>query len=256
MERIANFTIGWWFTPAARHVFRREIRNYFNTPIGYVFAVTCLLLNFLLFFTGMPGITPDFWSARAASIRSYMVMLPLTFILLVPAISMRLWAEERRSGTIELLSTLPMTDFEIVIGKFMAAWAMVSGIILASLPLTFSIALIGPLAWGETFTLYLGSILMAGAYVSMGMLISALTREQIVAFILILLASAVMFLGHYFIITRGLPESVARFVGFFSHSYHFQSFSRGILDLGDLIYFTAFMGLMLAANIWVLRRAR
>ena len=240
-------------------LFLREIRNYFNTPIGYVFAVTCLFFNFLFFFLGLAGIIPEFWTIRQASIRGYLDLLPVTFILLVPAISMRIWAEEYKTGTIELLSSLPFKDRELVLGKFLAAWSVTGGLVLASIPLALSI---WALDWGKsmdlgvTMSMYLGSLLMAGAYVAVGMVISALTREQIVAFILLFFISLLMFISNYFIVSQHLPPMLGRLLGFFSLSYHFSSFSRGLLDLGDIVYYVSFITLMLTVNIWILRRER
>lgn len=235
-----------------KYIYKRELQNYFNTPIGYVFAVTALFFNFLFFFTGFFHI-PAFWDAKVASIRSYMDLLPLTFILMVPAVSMRIWAEEYKSGTIELLSTLPVRTESIVLGKFLAAWTFIAGLILAALPLTIGIALIGHLDWGSTFSLYLGSLLMAGAYVAMGMVLSALTREQIVAFILIFFVSLLIYLSNFYVISRHLSPLLANLVGFFTLSAHFNSFARGVIDFADTAYYLSFMVLMLLTNIWILR---
>lgn len=235
----------------------RELRNYFNTPIGYVFAVACLLFNFGFFFLGIAPLVPAFWDAQTASIRGYLALLPATFILFVPAVTMRIWAEERKSGTIELLSTLPLRESDLVLAKFAAAWTYVSAIVLASLPLALSVYWIGEnFDWGALFTMYVGSILMAGAYVSMGMVISATTREQIVAFILIFIVSALMFLANYYLIRQHIPPSAAGVVGFFTLGYHYDSFSRGVVDLSDLFFFLSFTALMLGINVWILRRER
>ncbi|MEQ8351483.1 MAG: ABC transporter permease subunit [Leptospiraceae bacterium] len=235
-----------------KNIYLREIQNYFNTPIGYVFAVTALFFNLLFFFTGFFHI-PAFWEAKVASIRSYMDLLPLTFILMVPAVSMRIWAEEYKTGTIELLATLPISTESVVIGKFLAAWTFVVGLILASLPLTFGIWWIGHLDWGSTVALYLGAILMAGAYVGLGMLISAFTREQIVAFILIFFVSLIIYLSNFYVVSRHLPPVLSNVVSFFTLSSHLNSFARGVIDLGDTVYFVSFTVLMLAANVGVLR---
>ncbi|MDH5655823.1 MAG: ABC transporter permease [Spirochaetia bacterium] len=239
-----------------KYIFLREIRNYFNTPIGYVFGVSCLFFNFLFFFLGIFDIVPAFFEAKEASIRSYMNLLPVTFILMVPAISMRIWAEERKAGTIEVLRTLPLSDLALVTAKFLAAWAFVSGLIFASLPLAAAVFFLGNMDVGTTVALYIGSVLMAGAYVSLGMVISVITKEQIVAFILIFFASLFIFLSNYYIISQHLSPGMARVVGFFSHSYHFTSFSRGLLDTGDIFYYISFIALMITINVWVLRRER
>ena len=237
-------------------VFWRELRNYFNTPIGYVFGVTCLFFNFAFFFFGLLGVIPEFWAAREATVRGYMNLLPVSFILMIPAISMRMWAEERKQGTIELLATLPLRDLELVLAKFLAAWFFVSGLIVAVLPLAVSVWLIGPLDWGTTLAMVLGSFLMAGAYTATGLVLSALTKEQIVAFIITFFVSLLMFISNYFVVTEHLPARVARFVGFFSHSYHFGSFSRGVIELGDVSYYLSFIMAMIALNVYILRRER
>lgn len=238
-------------------IFWRELRNYFNTPIGYVFLVSCLVFNFLFFFIGVFNIVPAFWESRSASIRGYMTLLPVTFILLVPAVTMRSWSEEFKAGTIEILRTLPLRDIDLVAGKFLAAWLFVLLLLLASLPLAILVWFLGDgFDWGNAITMYIGSALMAGAYVSGGMVLSALTREQVVAFILIFLASIFMFLSNYFIINQHLPPAIAQILGFFSHSYHYSSFSRGVVNLADLFYYITFIGLMLLVNVWILRRER
>ena len=239
-----------------KYIFRREIQNYFNTPIGYVFGVSCLFFNFLFFFLGIFDIVPAFFETKEASIRAYMTLLPITFILMVPSISMRIWAEERKIGTIEVLRTLPLTDLSLVTGKFLAAWTFVSGLVLASLPLAITVYFLGNMDVGTTIALYIGSILMAGSYVAMGMVISVLTKEQIVAFILIFFASLFMFLSNFYIVSQHLSPGIARVIGFFSHSYHFSSFSKGLLDLSDIFYYLSFISLMITINVWVLRRER
>jgi ABC-2 type transport system permease protein len=239
-----------------KEIYLRELSGYFNTPIAYVFGTAALLFNFLFFFLGIFNIIPAFWEAGQPSVRSYMYLLPVTYIFLVPAVSMRLWSEEIKQGTFELLMTLPVSDIDLVAGKFLAAWTIVSGIVFASIPLAVSVAFLGEMDYGHTAGLYLGSILMGGAYVSMGMTISALTREQIVAFILIFFASLFMFLSDYFIISQHLDPVSARIIGFFSLSYHFSSFAKGLLDFSDLYYYISFIFLMIVINTGLIRRER
>ena len=235
-------------------IFKREFQNYFNTPIGYVFAVVMLFINFLFFFFGIFGSVPAFWEARIASVESFMKLLPFTFVLLIPAVTMRLWAEERRGGTMELLRTMPFTEFDLVLGKLFGAWAYVSLLILASLPLTISIWTMGRLDVGATFALYFGSILMAGAYVSLGMLVSMFTKEQIVAFVITFFLSLSFFLMNLYLIGQHLSPAVASFVGFFSLSYHFNGFSRGMIDFSDTMFFVSFIALMVVLNVIRLRK--
>lgn len=241
-------------TEQIRTLFRREFQNYFNTPIGYVFLTATLFFNLLFFFLGVFDIVPAFWSARIASIEGYAKLLPLTFILLVPAVTMRLWAEERRSGTLELLRTLPFTEWELVAGKLLAAWAYVGLVVIACLPLGLTIWLFGRLDVGASFAQLSGALLMAGAYVSMGLLVSAFTREQIVAFVITFFLSLVFFLNNYYVVGQHLPPAVSRALGFFSLSYHFNSFSRGLIDASDLIFYLSFIGLMVTLNVLRLRR--
>lgn len=244
--------------PEWKEIYFREIKTYFNTPIGYVFAVITLFINFLLFFVGFGSPIPAFFDRMEPSIENYMTLLPATFVLLVPAITMRIWAEEKKSGTWELLSSLPLRELDLVFAKFCAAWTYVSMIILASVPMCLSIALFSTnFDWGSTFTMYVGAILMAGAYVSTGMVISCLTREQIVAFILIAFVSFFMFITNYlFFFLQNAPDNVKAVLGFFSHSYHFGSFRRGMLNGADIVYYLSFIWLMILINIWILRRER
>ena len=241
-----------------KYLYFRELKTYFNTPIGYVFAVITLFLNFLLFFTGFGGPVPPFFDKMLPSIENYMTLLPATFVLLVPAVTMRIWAEERKSGTYELLASLPLRDIDLVAAKFMAAWSYISFIILASVPLCLSIALASTnFDWGTTIAMYLGALLMGGAYVSIGMVVSSLTREQIVAFILIAFVSFFMFIANYlFFFMQNLPDGIKSFLGFLSLGYHFSSFGRGFVSLADVFYYISFMALMMAINVWILRRER
>ncbi len=240
-----------------KYLFFRELSNYFNTPIGYVFLVVCLFINFTFFFLGVMGIVPAFFESQQATIRGYMNLLPVTFILLVPAVTMRLWAEESKSGTIEILRTLPLKDYELVFAKFMAAWSFVCLLVFASFPLALLAWLLGDnFDWGSTFAMYIGSVLMAGAYVSLGLVLSALSREQIVAFILIFIVSLFMFLSNYYVINQHLGPTFTRLLGFFSHSYHYSSFARGMVAFNDVFYYLSFITLMLLVNIWTLRREK
>ena len=240
-----------------KYLFHRELYNYFNTPIGYVFLVACLFINFSFFFIGVFGLAPAFWETQEASIRGYMRLLPVSFILLVPAVSMRLWSEEYKSGTIEILRTLPLRPFDLVFAKFLSAWFFVSLLVFASFPLAVLTWILGDnFDWGSTFSMYLGSFLMAGAYVSLGLVLSALSREQIVAFVLTFLASLFMFLSNYYLINQHLDPTLASLIGFFSHSYHYASFARGMISFADLFYYFSFIVFMLGINVWILKKER
>ena len=244
-----------YLSPGWKYVFWREISYYFNTPIGYVFLVVALFLNFVFFFLGFFGIAQAYFSERAASVQGYLTMLPVTFILLVPAITMRLWAEECKSGTIEALRTLPITDFSLCFAKFLAASLIVSSVVFAILPMAIFTWLIGDgFDWGQTFAMLFGSTLMVGAYVSSGMVLSALAKEQITAFIFIFLMSVFMFFSNFFIINQHLPDWLADFIGFFSFSFHYLNFSLGAITLADTVYYVSFILLMLLLNVYQLKR--
>ncbi len=235
--------------------YKKELSSYFNTPTGYVFIVVTIFFNFLFFFLGIFDLIPGFWNAKVASVESYMNLLPFTFIFLVPAVTMRIWAEEKKTGTIEILKTLPLTEFQLVLGKFFACWTFVSIVIVSAIPLTLTISLMGNIDWGRTITLYIGSILMAGAYISTGMVISALTREQIVAFVITFFISLFMFLSNYYLLVQHLPAEFNFLIGFFSHSFHFSSFSRGMIFSGDLLYFVSFIAFMLYLNVEIIKKS-
>ncbi|MFN3603876.1 MAG: ABC transporter permease [Leptonema sp. (in: bacteria)] len=238
-----------------KYFYKKELSTYFNTPTGYVFIVVTIFFNFLFFFIGIFDLIPGFWNARVASIESYMNLLPFTFIFLVPAVTMKIWAEERKSGTIEILKTLPLTEFQLVLGKFLACWSFVSLVVISAIPLTLTISLMGNIDWGRTLALYLGSLLMAGAYISTGMVVSALTKEQIVAFIITFFISLFMFLSNYYLISQHVPSEMNFLIGFFSHSFHFSSFSKGMVYSGDLVYFFSFIGFMLYLNTEIIKKS-
>ncbi len=251
LRQINPLSAGW------RYIFWRELRYYFNTPIGYVFLVVALFVNFLFFFLGFFGIVQPYFSLRTASIQGYMTMLPVTFILLVPAITMRIWAEEIKSGTIETIRTLPINDISLCFAKFLAASLIVMIVVFASLPMAIFTWLVGEgFDWGQTFSMYFGSTLMVGAYVSSGMVLSALTKEQIAAFILIFLMSVFMFFSNFFIINQHLPQFLAEFVGFFSYSYHYLNFSLGAINVADVVYYLSFIGFMLFLNVHQLKKMK
>ena len=145
----------------------------------------------------------------------------------------------------------------MVVAKFAAAWVFVSILIYASLPLAMFTWIFGEnFDWGSTIAMYVGATLMAGAYVSSGLVLSTLTREQVVAFVMIFIMGMFMFLSNYYVVSRHLNPDLARVIGFFSHSYHYNSFSRGLIRFSDVFYYTSFITLMLTINIWLLRKER
>ncbi|GAB6052411.1 ABC transporter permease subunit [Magnetospira thiophila] len=246
-------------TDRGRHVkliFRRELAGYFSTPLAYVFiAVFLSLSGAFTFFVG------DFFGRGQADLQTFFLYHPWLYLLLIPAVAMRLWAEERKSGTIELLMTLPVSVTEAVLGKFFAAWAFVGLSLALSFPMWITVNLLGDPDNGVIFASYLGSLLMAGAFLAIGSCISALTRNQVIAFIV---GAVVCFLftmsGAEMVLTLlhgWAPRILIEAVGSLSFLTHFNAITRGVIDLRDLIYFAAMITFWLFANVVVvdLKRA-
>jgi ABC-2 type transport system permease protein len=235
-------------------VFKREFLGYFRAPVAYVFLIAFLVISVSLAFSPFGG----FFQAGQASLERYFMFFPWLFLFLVPAVGMRLWSEEKRSGTVELLFTLPLTTLEAVLGKFLAAWAFLALAVLLSLPMAFTIGYLGSPDWGVVVTTYLGTILMAGGYLGVCSLTSALTRSQVISFVLSLLACAVIvFLGlsGFTTFLEGIfPVPVADAVANFSFVTHFDAFTKGIVDPKDLMFFLSLMGFTLFLNVVVLER--
>jgi ABC-2 type transport system permease protein len=234
-------------------VFKREFLGYFRSPVAYVFLVVFLMASVgLAFFVG------QFFRANQASMESYFVFHPWLFLFLIPAVGMRLWSEEKRSGTIELLFTLPLTTLEAVMGKFLAAWAFLAVAILLSFPMAITVGYLGQPDWGVIASGYLGSILMAGAYLGMCSLTSALTKNQVVSFVLSVLACLVLvFLGWSVFngaLSAVLPVWAVDLVANFSFVTHFEAFTKGIIDPKDVAFFLSLTGLTLFLNVVALER--
>jgi ABC-2 type transport system permease protein len=232
-------------------VFRRELASYFATPVAYVFIVIFLLLaGWFTFYLG------GFFERGQADLVPFFSFHPWLYLFLIPAVSMRLWAEERKTGSIELLLTLPITMLQAVIAKFLAAWAFVAIALVLTFPLWITVNYLGDPDNGAIFAGYIGSLLMAGAFLAIGSCISASTRNQVVAFILtvvvclvLLLAGLPMVLN---VIGAVLPQFVVDAVGSLSFLTHFQAIGKGVIDLRDLLYFGLMIGFWLYANAVVI----
>ncbi len=234
-------------------VFKREFFSYFRSPVAYVFLIIFLIASVGLAFTA-----GRFFTGNEASLAGYFWFIPWLFLFLIPAAGMRLWAEERRSGTIELLFTLPITTLQCVLGKFLAAWAFISLAVLLSLPLAFTAAYLGDPDWGIIFTNYLGAILMAAAYLSICSLTSSLTKNQVISFVLsVVICFGFLLLGlgvFTDLLNSFLPASVVDVISNFSFSTHFEPFRRGIIDLRDVTYFASLSIFCLFLNVVALER--
>ncbi|BAN50283.1 ABC transporter permease subunit [Metapseudomonas resinovorans] len=228
-------------------IFKRELASYFATPLAYVFIVIFLVLSGV--FTFYLG---GFYESGQASLVAFFNFHPWLYLFLVPAIAMRLWAEERKSGSIELLMTLPITRFEAVTGKFLAAWAFAGLALLLTFPMVLTVNYLGEPDNGAIITGYIGSWLLAGAFLAIGSCMSALAKNQVIAFIL---AVSVCFL----FIVSGFPLVLDAFSGWapqwlldavasLSFLTRFDAISKGVIDLRDLLYFVTLIAAWLAAT--------
>jgi ABC-2 type transport system permease protein len=231
---------------AAFTVARRELAGYFATPVAYVFIVIFLVLSGALTFT-----LGGFFTRGQADLQPFFGFVPWLFLFLVPALTMRLWAEERRLGTIELLLTLPIPQWAAVLGKFLAAWAFCAIALALTFPLWITVNVLGEPDNGVILAGYLGCLLVAGAYLAVGAALSALTRNQVIAFVLAVAACFLFAAAGSPVVTeflsRRLPvlAEVARQV---SVTERFGGFSRGVVALRDLVFFGSFIGFWLFAN--------
>ncbi len=236
---------------ALRTVLQRELTGYFATPVAWVFIVIFLVMTAV--FTFYLG---GFYTRGIADLEPFFRFHPWLYLFLVPAISMRLWAEERRSGTIELLLTLPLTVTQAVLGKYLAAWLFLGLCLLLTFPIWLTVNYLGDPDNGAILAAYLGSWLMAGGMLAIGSCLSALTRNQVVAFILsvvvcflFLLSGLPMVLDLF---SAWAPQLLIDAIAGLSFLAHFADISRGVLDLRDLVYFLLVIGFWLAANVVVL----
>lgn len=232
-------------------IFRRELASYFATPLAYVFILIFVALSgvFTFYFGG-------FYRTGQADLSAFFAFHPWLYLFLVPPISMRLWAEERKSGSIELLMTLPVTTPQAVLGKFLAAWTFVGVALALTFPIWVTVNYLGSPDNGVIVAAYLGSLLMAGAFLAIGACLSAATRNQVIAFIVTAVVCFVFLMaGSPFVLEafrawapQGLVDAVAS-LGF---TTHFSSITKGVIDLRDIVYFGAMMVFWLMANVIVL----
>jgi ABC-2 type transport system permease protein len=224
----------------------RELTAYFATPVATVFIVIFLILQGALTFN-----LGSFFDRGQADLNPFFTFIPWVFLLLVPAITMRLWAEERRLGTIELLLTLPLTQTEAVIGKFLAAWAFCAIALLLTFPFVITVNILGSPDNGVIASGYVGSLLVAGAFLSVGSAMSALTRNQVIAFVLAVAVCFVFAVASYSVVTDFLSRNTPVLADIARHLAvidRFQDFTRGVVSVRDLVYFASFIGFWLYLN--------
>ena len=233
-------------------LFRRELKSYFATPVAYVFIVIFLvLMGTFTFYLG------GFYERGQADLRPFFNFHPWLYLFLVPALSMRLWAEERKSGTVELLMTLPVTPWQAVLGKFFAAWVF-TGIALAlTFPIWITVNYLGEPDNGAILTGYIGSFLMAGGFLAIGACLSAATRNQVIAFVFsVVICFGFLLSGFPMVLdvfSGWLPQVVVDGIASLSFLTHFTNISRGVIDLRDLVYFGLLIYAFLYANTLVLQ---
>jgi ABC-2 type transport system permease protein len=231
-------------------VFKRELKSYFTTPLAYVFLVI------FLFFAGYLTFKQGFYEAEQADLRAFFMNLPLLFIFMVPATAMWLWAEERKVGSVELLFTLPITIGQAVAGKFLAAWLFLGIALALTFPMVITVFYLGHPDVGQIVTGYLGSFLMAGGFLAVGCFFSALSKNQVIAFVLSVVAcGALVFAGmpttqNY--LSTFLPAGLVSAVEGMSFQTHFDSMQKGVLQFRDLAYFILLIAGWVAACAVVL----
>jgi len=232
-------------------IFKREFKSYFDSPVAYVFLVAFLVLvGFLTFGLSM------FYERRQADLTPFFLLHPWVYLLLVPASTMGLWAEERRTGTIELLLTLPITLMEALVGKFLAAWAFMGIALGLTFPIVITTIWLGAPDTGAIFCGYLGSFLLSGACVAIGVFASALSRSQVIGFVIALVISLfLLMIGFDPVINAvarwGVPSGIVNGIASFSLMQHFDAMRRGVVDFYDIGYYIGVMVFMLSAAHFV-----
>jgi len=220
----------------------KELRNYFNSPLAYIFISIYLVILGWLFFS-------NFFLMGQASMRSYFNYLPWVFLFLIPAITMRLWAEEKKLNTTEILYTWPIQDFEIILGKFFASLLFLTIALICSLSIPISISFLGSLDWGVVIASYLGALCLGAAFLAIGLFVSSLTDNQIIAFIVSIALAFIFFIIGENLVTYFLPSFLINLFQYLGLGYHFNSISKGVLDSRDIIYYLSIIGFFLYLNI-------
>lgn len=232
-------------------IFKRELWAYFHSPIAYVFIIIFLIAN-----AGCTFLLGNFFRSNQASLESFFLFHPWLYLILIPAVGMRLWAEERRARTIELLLTFPVTTTTAVVGKFLAAWAFIAVALALTFPMVITVHYLGEADNGPILAGYLGSLLMAGAYLAITSTTSALTKNQVISFIVSVVICLILVLLGWGVLNTLLnaifPVWLTDLIAQFSFTTHFNALRRGVVDLGDLIYFFSLIVFMLMVNVVIL----
>ena len=234
---------------------KRELAGYFSSPVAFVFIVIFLLMT--MFFTFMVG---GFFERNEANLVSFFLWHPWLYLFLVPAVGMRMWSEERRLGTIELLLTMPVTTWQAIVGKFLAAWAVLALALLLTFPVVVTVNYLGHPDNGVVLAGYIGSLLMAGAYLAISAMTSAMTRNQVVSFIVAVVLSLFLILAGYPPVTNLLiawaQPWLVDAIAACSVMTHFESIQKGVLDSRDVLYFASVMVFALFTTGVIIRAHR
>ena len=229
-------------------IYKRELGSYFATPVAYVFIVIFLMLAGVFTFY-MGGL----YERGQADLQAFFNYLPWLYLFLIPALSMRLWAEERKSGSIELLMTLPISISHAVIGKFLAVWLFTGIALLLTFPLWLTVNYLGEPDNLVILSGYIGAFLMAGAYLAIGSCISAITRNQVIAFVIAVVVSFGFILSGFPLVLDffkdWLPQIMVNAISSMSFLTHFNAITKGVIDLKDIVYFVSFIFCWLLANV-------
>lgn len=233
-------------------LFRRELRSYFATPLAYVFIVIFLILmGTFTFYLG------GFYERGQADLGAFFNYHPWLYLFLVPAIAMRLWAEERKTGSVELLMTLPITPWQAVLGKFLAAWVFTGIALVLTFPIWITVNYLGEPDNGAILAGYVGSFLMAGGFLAIGSCLSATTSNQVIAFVVTVVVSFGFLLSGFPLVldlfSGWAPQTIVDGIASLSFLTHFANISKGVIEVRDLVYFGLVIGTFLFANTIVLQ---
>jgi ABC-2 type transport system permease protein len=224
-------------------ILKKELKSYFNSPIAYILVVTFLVFSSIWIFY-----LETFFASNVASLRNFFAVIPIVFIIIMPALTMRSWAEEKKLGTMEVLMTLPFRESTLVIGKFLAALTLLVIMIGLTLPLPLLLSRFGDFDWGEILGQYIGVVLLGAAGISVGMFVSSLMANQISSFLISLFVLLVLTLISQVNRVFTLPPWAAETVNFVSFGHHFSNFQRGLIDTRDLLYYGIVSALFLYLN--------
>jgi ABC-2 type transport system permease protein len=226
---------------------RKELYQYLNAPAFYGAVIFFLLFCsiFLFYFQ-------QFFTQDQATLRSYFGIFPIVFILVIPVITMKSWAEERKTGTVELLLTMPFTEWDLVLGKFFGALGVLTAMLVLTVPLPLTLGILGSFDAGTVFCEYLGAFLLGASAVSLGLLLSCLSKNQAGAFLGSAVVLMAVMLVNQITMSTNLPHWLARSINFISLSFHFEGFSKGLIDTRDLMFFVLSTALFLFINTRVI----